>query len=84
MYIKSMKDTIKFATISGIGRFPMDMLRYDQCWPRHTEDARVILETVSEEMRSKRWTVQVVSKVRAFTIARWNSFGVFIAVDENV
>ena len=78
-----MTPNMKFATVSGIGRFPMDMLRYDHCWPRHSEDARIILETVSEDMRNKRWTVQVVSHIQAFTVARWMSFGVGISVDDD-
>lgn len=69
------------ATISGRGRFPMDMLRYDHCWPLHSVDSQTILDTATEEYRNKVWTVQVASNVREFTKARWMSFGVGISVE---
>lgn len=29
-------------TVKGSGQFPLDMLRYDQCWPTGTDDASKI------------------------------------------
>lgn len=30
---------IRYFTVRGRGEFPLDMLRYDHCWPRAFEDA---------------------------------------------
>ena len=69
----------KSATIRGKGAFPMDMLRYDSCFPRHSVDAYTILDTVKEPQ--KEWCVQVLTPF-TFTVARWMSFGVGISLDD--
>ncbi len=68
----------KTAIIKGRGRFPMDMLRYDRCWPRHSVDAQTIMDTTTDEYRNKVWSVEVVTNAKEFTKARWMSFGVGI------
>ena len=54
-------------TVSGQGRFPFDMLRYDQCWPSN-EDA--IFRINEKEYRSI-----VMLGTRLPTSRRWLSFG---------
>jgi hypothetical protein len=34
-------------TVEGYTPFPLDMLRYDQCWPYSLEDAVLIAETIA-------------------------------------
>lgn len=70
-----------FAEITGLGAFPIDMLRYDSCMPAKEEDARTI-ERVSNPMISDfntRWTVRVRkhSDVKGhgyWNARRWESY----------
>lgn len=60
--------------------FPVDMLRYDSCWPLTTEDARKIENILNEGERltlPRRVRVQLQTSDRNFnvpTAARWDSF----------
>ncbi len=68
---------IFFATIRGHGKFPVDMLRHDSCYPRTEADAATIERTF--ETHHNHWTVRVVrlaATATHFTDARWESFGV--------
>ncbi len=51
--------------------FPMDMLRYDCCWPRHGNDAHAIIDSHDRDGRSV--AIQL-SSFQMPTIARWRSF----------
>lgn len=54
-------------TVKGRGIFPLDMLRYDACWPR---DSKAVEEIGNRELRSLDLTSnQPPSK------ERWSSFG---------
>ncbi len=53
--------------VEGRGYFPLDMLRYDQCWPCSSED--VLAMDVTEHRRI------VMLSHGLPTVARWNSFG---------
>jgi len=57
--------------VTGKGSFPLDMLRYDSCWPRRQEDVSTIEHAVAGYVRD--WTVQMVSN-KAPTDERWHSF----------
>jgi len=59
-------------TVSGITAFPLDMLRYDCCYPLTQSDTNYISD--SWTMPGKQHTVALVSD-RKPTIARWESFG---------
>lgn len=68
-----------FAKITGAGQFPIDMLRYEECWPsREAPDSRVVAESFDGV---ERWEVKVEkfydvkTGTRAWTPARWQSFG---------
>lgn len=71
--------------VEGTGRFPFDMLRYDQCWPMTSKDAalmdyepgergirRITMETFGERMNSAQPTVK-----------RWESFTWRVVSGEN-
>lgn len=65
---------MKFYTFkaAGGGEFPVDMLRYDRCYPRASEDAgRLCLGNLD---RKEKRTVELVSD-QTPTAARWSSFG---------
>lgn len=59
--------TFRF-TVDGDYTFPLDMLRYDGCWPASSEDA------VAMERKGPR-TVTLISHFNPPTEARWRSFG---------
>ena len=62
----------RIATINGRGKFPIDMLRYDACWPYQSVDASIIQEADWGDT----WSVRVIkaADTGSFTIARWASF----------
>lgn len=58
--------------VEGQGHFPVDMLRYDACWPVTSEDVcRMPLGTIRKLEIVK---VRMASH-RAPTVDRWASFG---------
>lgn len=59
-------------TVEGNGDFPLDMLRYDQCWPK--SESTDSINVAARRYTSKR-QVTLVSIKRLPTIARWESFG---------
>lgn len=66
-------------TVEGGGPFPIDMLRYDQCWPRSEgEDSRAIEQSFPQGRRvtGARYRVTLVTHAsNRPTGARWESFG---------
>lgn len=75
------------ATVTGRGRFPLDMLRYDSCFPASESDAYKIEATYEEYSK---WSIRIAKPTRNlvvvggkddFTIARWESFGCKIEID---
>ncbi len=65
---------VKHFTVEGVGEFPLDMLRYDRCWPKTGFDVdRMALDhsvTRAVELVTHRRPQQEVA-----TIDRWHSFG---------
>ena len=55
-------------TVTGRGYFPVDMLRYDCCWPRRGEDSSLLLVHGDKER-----TVEMMG-VKPPTKDRWRSF----------
>jgi hypothetical protein len=80
-----LSSTLKYAhraRISGHGRrFPLDMLRYDSCYP-HTPRDVAILDAVTGDICDvpATWEVTVVryteTKFPHWTVDRWASFNV--------
>lgn len=67
--------------VSGIGPFPVDMLRYDAAYPAREEDSVRIMSSIDRRLaapgsdeRNARHHVRVISE-RHLTSARWQSFG---------
>lgn len=78
-------------TVPAGQRFPLDMLRYDACYPATSDDVGRLGGTLGrpwrgDEVKTEPTQVEVVSlrpdKGRAghggWTVARWHSFGVSI------
>ena len=59
-------------TVTGSLAFPIDMLRYDRCWPESGADAAEIEASLSRSER-RSFTVRLVS-INYPTPARWDSF----------
>jgi hypothetical protein len=60
--------------VHGSGRFPLDMLRYDCCFP----DCSTDISMLSNECRDDRIVTLVrhhETKDPNLTVGRWNSFG---------
>jgi hypothetical protein len=65
---------LKTFIVEGSGLFPVDMLRYDACWPTTSSDSALIA--------IERWAVQpsprrvsVMTREGGLTDDRWLSFG---------
>lgn len=57
------------------GIFPVDMLRYDECWPASQDDAyEIAASQMSENDDMGYWTVAIASR-KPLTLDRWKSFG---------
>jgi hypothetical protein len=41
------------ATVEGAGEFPIDMLRYDACWPASERDSAILLDSMNGSGRRK-------------------------------
>lgn len=61
-------------TVSGSGQFPFDMLRYDQCFPEHETQSRLLGPDYAGEPRTVEMMRFVESKNDIPTIGRWRSF----------
>ncbi len=70
-------------TVEGRGRFPIDMLRFDRCWPRDTDATANIDWAMYPELDAKRnigpYRVTLLHNDERRhwepTAARWSSFG---------
>lgn len=64
--------TVKLYSFAALGRghFPMDMLRYDACWPADSGSASNLGDPLDDDLRE----VNLYS-YRAPTRERWRSFG---------
>ena len=59
--------------VEGSGRFPIDMLRYDQAWPATVQAGIDITTTEHHDDRGRR--VVKLNATQQPTIGRWASFG---------
>jgi hypothetical protein len=60
-------------SVIGRGRFPIDMLRYDNCVPASENDA-ISIET-GKDMRTVRLRRFVTDNTNGPAVGRWQSFG---------
>jgi hypothetical protein len=72
---------IKECTFKGRGNFPIDMLRYDRCWPTHSNDVMAIMWSHDANLnKGSDETYEIsVSSIGDFTWERWKSFGWIVA-----
>jgi len=59
-------------TVTGAMPFPLDMLRYDSCWPRNSEDVCVMYESI-KSVDTTPATIKL-SGANPPTKGRWRSF----------
>ena len=65
-------------TVTGRGYFPLDMLRYDACFPKGSDDVAAIENMgppAPREVTLLRYSAYKADVERAVTIERWRSFG---------
>ena len=70
-------------TVTGRGRFPVDMLRYDCAWPQGPDDAALITESFSADTRQLTpFCVTLTSDMKCGvpTVGRWTSFGCAVEI----
>jgi hypothetical protein len=64
-------------TVRGSGRFPVDMLRYDRCFPTSTEAVMHIAHQLrdGEGVEQYRSVELATDWTSTPTVSRWRSFG---------
>lgn len=69
--------------VSGSGAFPLDMLRYDACWPATGEDAASMGITMRDDPEAYRKvrSIRILSHSEP-TLARWASFTWSVGLDK--
>jgi hypothetical protein len=78
-----MPKRIKEFQVEGRTRFPLDMLRYDSCWPTDTTSVNTISASLDTAERREaltkvaggKLTVSLMTSAVAITPERWQSFG---------
>jgi hypothetical protein len=60
-------------TVTGSGHFPLDMLRYDHCWP--SQQSEIYLMNIASQTRRIQMARRVDGKSVMPTTGRWESFG---------
>lgn len=63
--------------VKGVATFPLDMLRFDACWPARQDDASTIGWLFSPRRNKEVAETHVIrlTGVQTPTAARWESFG---------
>jgi hypothetical protein len=61
--------------VTGRYPFPVDMLRYDCCWPASSEDGHKIEQSIRRESEGAVTVTLYTGYPSAPTVARWKSFG---------
>lgn len=80
MKLETPQKYVHEATVTFNGRFPIDMLRYDRCYPKTETDSHVIQDSLSGEHNIKDQIVHIVkldwrkNPLECFTFGRWQSF----------
>jgi hypothetical protein len=66
-----------YFTVTGRGAFPLDMLRYDGCYPVHPEDVDQIQQSLDPRWRRDRkeaFKIRMATYKQIPTKERWSSF----------
>ena len=78
--------TFRVVRSQQLATFPIDMLRYDSCWPATSHDSMLVshqpsLENLLDAEDDENWDATITlcrivkSKDDKPTVDRWNSFG---------
>lgn len=70
---KAFENSLVFK-VTGKGYFPVDMLRYDHCYPADSESATKLLRSHNGASFLEPRTISLRS-LKAPTVGRWESFG---------
>ena len=63
-------------TVEGKGAFPVDMLRYDGCWPFQQQDAVLVEKSLKEPSSDPvKIRLEQAAGMSGPTVGRWRSFG---------
>jgi hypothetical protein len=69
-------------TVKGRGQFPLDMLRYDMCWPQTTQDVSIITgsiglkdQDIMDQHGPKGGYTVSLQALQPPSIKRWESLG---------
>ena len=75
--VRMYKHVLK-VTVPRHKRFPVDMLRYDRCWPLTESDSVAITSSLGPDSENEIIYVATLYSgcVYGWTIPRWSSFGV--------
>lgn len=60
--------------VEGHGSFPVDMLRYDCCWPKTETDSAIMDRSHRDRGGNHHYAIRVMG-LKHPTEARWQSFG---------
>jgi len=74
---KKRKDGDYFTfEVMGRGKFPMDMLRYDNCWPATQDDVTKLVESMTNpDYLRMDWKITLRTRtLNTPTLGRWISF----------
>ena len=71
-------------TVEGRDPFPMDMLRYDACWPADTGGALAISWSHTREPGPGNHKITLNTWLVGITPERWQSFGWTVVSQERV
>lgn len=66
--------------VRGRGPFPVDMLRYDLCWPANGSASLTIADSFVEAKKSQREVLLASESPSPITVDRWASFGWSVTV----
>jgi hypothetical protein len=78
IHMSSIYNSPRTFTVTGKGRFPIDMLRHDICVPADAEAVEAIENLDNVGVRDIRLTT---TKMRYITANRWLSFGWGVSSD---
>lgn len=66
--------------------FPLDMLRFDECWPASVEDSTTMANSFGfRHGRRVRWQLTLISpRQESPTVDRWQSFAIEVIDDKDI
>jgi len=70
---------LKRFEVRGTGAFPIDMLRYDNCWPASERDSMTIIRSFRLRGSGEAWSIHLMTakgdRLLEPEYNRWASFG---------